>query len=79
MASGIVIKKNLRGVPTSVTINLKKYGNMLQDFFRTVGIEDKINYEVPNAKTRKAIRDASKGKTEGPYTLDEFKEILNGL
>ena len=78
MASGITLKKNLRGDVTAVTINIKKYGALLKDFFREVGIEDKVYAERPNAKTRKAIRDAKKGKGED-MTIEEFRNFIYGL
>ena len=63
MATGITFTKDYKGIPSKVTIDLKKYGDQLMDFFRSVGVEDKVEQALykPNAKTNKVIRDAEKG------------------
>lgn len=64
MATGITFTKDYKGIPSKVTIDLKKYGDQLMDFFRTVGVDDKVEQALykPNAKTRRVIRDAAAGR-----------------
>lgn len=71
MAQGITITSDAK-----VTIDLKKYGEQLMDFLRSVGVEkkaEKVMYK-PNKRTIEAIRDAKNGKTIKFESLDSFMD-----
>ncbi|MDD3405005.1 MAG: hypothetical protein EOM76_02590 [Sphingobacteriia bacterium] len=58
MAQGITFTSDAK-----VTIDLKKYGSKLMDFFISEGVEDKATKILckPNAKTRRVIRNEKLG------------------
>jgi hypothetical protein len=76
MAQGITFTSDAK-----VTIDLKKYGSKLMDFFRSEGVEEKaekILYK-PNRKTIGAIQEAKTGKTIKFDSLDSFMEWAHNV
>ena len=69
MAQGITFTSDAK-----VTIDLKRYGKYLMDFFRSFGVEEKAEKVMykPNKQTIKAIQDAKNGKTIKFDSLDSF-------
>jgi hypothetical protein len=62
--AGITIEKDVRGNARYARIDLKKYGNLLSNFFKEVGIENEISYYDPKfvAKIRKSEKEFAEGK-----------------
>jgi hypothetical protein len=68
-ATGIIIERNARGVPSYARIDIKKYGDQLKDFFTLNGVE--IN-DLPNEVTKKAMLEVKQNKTKGFNSIDEL-------
>ena len=57
--AGITIEKDIRGNARYARIDLKKYGNLLNPFFKEVGVEvDSIKL---TSKLKKSIEEAKNG------------------
>lgn len=71
MAQGITFTTDAK-----VTIDLKKYGKYLMDFFRSFGVAEKAEEAMykPNKKTLEAIQEAKDGKTIKFDNLDSFMD-----
>lgn len=78
MATGITFTKDYKGIPSKVTIDLKKYGDQLMDFFRSVGVEEKANrYQKPNARLKRNIAESK--KTKNIIKCENAEDMFNKL
>jgi hypothetical protein len=64
-AEGITFETNMRGEKTFVRINMKKYGDELFSFFRTIGIESEVSPYNKNfvEKIKRGEQAIKEGKT----------------
>ncbi len=62
--AGITIEKDTRGYARYARIDLKKYGNLLNPFFKELGIEEEVSpYNAKFvAKIRKSESEFAEGK-----------------
>ena len=61
-AAGIIIEHNAKGAPTFARVDLKKYGDKLQDFFASEGVL--IEKSPYNPEFVEKIRRAEKQKSK---------------
>lgn len=79
MAQGITFATDYRGIPSKVTIDLKKYGEQLMDFFRSQGVEKKAEQALytPSERLKKSIKAANKKENivECENAEDMFRKL----
>ena len=64
-ALGITIEKSYSGTPTYIKFNYNKYAGLLHSFFLQNDIDIPL---IPNAATKKAIKEATGNKKLKRYT-----------
>ena len=75
-AAGITIERTMTGNPVSITFSLKKWGEILQNFFLEKGIDVPEDILEPNSTTVKAINTA---EMDIVATLKSEDDIINYL
>lgn len=79
MAQGITINKTFTGGLKSITVDWKKYGAELLEFFQGKGISVDIS-EKPNRATQRAIRSAMQRKEVVKFeSMDDFAKAMHEL